>query len=77
MIGGAAAVVAVVLLVVFLVGVTVGIIFVIAMSVRRANRAVRPDHEPAAPRRRWPYLDQADPDDDEPGEPPSWPTRGG
>ncbi len=76
MIGGAAAVVAVVLLVVFLVGVTVGIAFVIAMSVRRANRAVRPDREPAAPRRTWSDLDETDPDDDEPGEPPSWPTRG-
>lgn len=77
MIGGAAAVVAVVLFVVFLVGVTVGIAFVVAMSVRRANGAVRPDHEPAASRRTWPYLDEADPDDDEPSEPPSWPTRAG
>ncbi len=67
---GAAAVVAVVLFVFFLVGVAVGIVMVIAVSVRRASRAVRPERVPVAPPRTWPYLDEADPGDDEPGEPP-------
>lgn len=74
---GAAAVVAVVLSVFFLVGVAVGIVMVIAVSSRRADKAVRPDRAPVASRRTWPYLDEASPDDDEPGEPASWPTRGG
>ena len=78
---GAAAVVAVVLSVFFLVGVAVGIVTVIAVSSRRAgkraDKAVRPDRAPVASRRTWPYLDEASPDDDEPGEPSSWPTRGG
>ncbi len=74
---GAAAVVAVVLFVFFLVGVAVGIVIVIAMSARRADKAVRLARVPVAPRRTWPYLDEEDPDDDEPGESPWWPTRGG
>jgi MFS superfamily sulfate permease-like transporter len=69
-IGGAAAVVAVVLVILFLVGVAVGIVMVVAVSVRRAGKAVRPERKPVELRRTWPYLDEADLDDNEPGEPP-------
>lgn len=72
----AAAVTAIVLLVIFLVGIAVGIIVVFAMSARRADKAERQDLPPEAPRADWPYLGEPDPDDDEPGQPSGWPERG-
>ena len=62
----AAAVMAIVLFVFFLVGVTVGITVVIAMSARRARHSGSPRAPGKATRDLWPYLRQAGPDDDEP-----------
>ncbi len=61
----AAAGMAIVLFVFFLVGVTVGIIVVIAMSARKADRTARRAHRAIAPGDTWPYLRQAGPDNDE------------
>ena len=72
----AAAVTAIVLLVIFLIGIGVGIIVVFAMSARRADKAERRDLPPETPRTGWPYRGEPGPDDDEPGPPPLWPERG-
>jgi MFS superfamily sulfate permease-like transporter len=70
----AAAVMAVVLFLFFLVGVAVGVLVVIAVSARRAHKAA-----PAvAPRpQTWPYRSGSAPDEGEPDEPPWWQTRSG
>ena len=73
----AAAIIAVVLFLFFLTGVATGIIVVIAMSARRAHKADRPGLLPGPPRAGWPYLNEPDPDDDEPDEPPRRRARGG
>jgi hypothetical protein len=72
----AAAVMAVVLLLLFfLVGVAVGVLVVIALSARRAHKAV-PQVRPVAPRPgTWPYPPGPDPDEGGPDEPPWWHTR--
>ena len=68
----AAAVTAIVLFLFFLTGVATGILVVIAMSARRAHtKADRPDPSPRTPGVGWPYLNEPDPDNDEPAE-PSW-----
>jgi hypothetical protein len=73
----AAAVMAIVLFLFFLVGVATGIVVVIALSARRAHKAYRRDQLPGPARARWPYLNELDPDDDESDEPPWWQARGG
>ena len=76
---GAADVMAAVLLAFFLAGIAVGVVLVIAWSVRRASRegwegrvdrGIRP-----APEDEWPYRSPADPDGDEPHQPPWWQAR--
>ena len=65
----AAAVMAIVLFLFFLVGVAVGVLVVIALSTRSADKTVsRPDT--------WPYRSGPDPDQGEPDEPPWWQQRG-
>ncbi len=66
------AVIAIVLLVFFLIGVAVGVIALIAWSVRLDDRRYRPP----GPLEDWPSGDP-DPDDEEPGDPPWWHGRGG
>jgi hypothetical protein len=56
-----AAVIGIILLLFFLVGVTVGIIVVIAVSARRADTATRRAHPARPPRGTQPYLRQARP----------------
>ena len=73
----AAAVMAIVLFLFFLVGVATGIVVVIALSARRAHKADRRDRRPGPRRAGWPYLNEPDPDDDEPDEYPWWQARGG
>jgi hypothetical protein len=76
----AADVMAVVLFAFFLVGIVVGVIVVIALSVRKTGRRYRPDR---AARDEWPYQPPdpgSRPDDDEPGRspgPPWWQPRDG
>ncbi len=72
----AAAVIAVVLFVFFLVGVAIGIIAVAALSARRAHKAARRPGPAAPPPRRWPYVSETGPDDQGPDEPPWWQARG-
>ena len=73
----AAAVLALLFFVFFLVGVGVGALVVFAMSARRAHKAV-PQVRPAdAPRGTWPYLPGHDPDEDGPDESPWWHARSG
>ena len=72
----AAAIIAVVLFLFFLTGVATGIVVVIAMSARRAHKADRPDLLTRSPRAGWPYLNEPDPNDDEPDESPGWQERG-
>ena len=74
----AAAVMAIVLLLFFLVGVAVGVLVVIAMSARRAHKAV-PQLRPVAPPPpgTWPYLPGSGPGEAGPGEPPWWHARSG
>lgn len=65
------AMIAIVLLVFFLIGVAVGIMTLIAWSVRRDDRRYRrPD-----PLDEWPQ-DDPDPDDEEPDDRPWWHARG-
>ena len=71
-----AAVMAIVLFVFFLVGVGVGVVAVVALSARRADREDRRNRSLGMPPGEWPYLNELDPDDDEPDEPPWWQTRG-
>ena len=74
----AAAVMAIVLFLFFLVGVAVGVLVVIAVSARKAHKAV-PQIRPVAPppSDRWPYRSGYDPDEDGPDEPPWWRTCSG
>lgn len=72
----AAAVLAIVFFVFLLAGVAVGVLVVIAVSARRAHKAV-PQVRPAdTPRGTWPYLPGNDPDEGGPDEPPWWRARG-
>ena len=74
----AAAVMAIVLFLFFLVGVAVGVLVVIAVSARKAHKEV-PQIRPVAPppAHRWPYRSGYDPDEDGPDEPPWWRTCSG
>jgi hypothetical protein len=69
--GAAADVMAAVMLAFFVAGVAVGVIVVIALSARRADRRDRP-----ASTDELPYLPRTGPDDDEPDRPPWWQERG-
>jgi len=71
----AAAVMAVVLLLFFLVGVAVGVLVVVALSARRAHKAFPQVRPVAPPPGMWPYLPEPDPDEGGPDEPPWWHTR--
>ena len=73
----AAAVMAIVLCLFFLVGGAVGVLVVIAVSARRAHKAVPQARPVAAPPRTWPYLPGHDPDEGGPDEPSWWHARGG
>ena len=68
-------VMAIVLFLFFLVGVAVGVLAVIALSARRAHKAVPPDRPVSPPPARWPYPPGSDPDEDESDEPPWWRAR--
>ena len=70
----AAAVIAIVLFLFFLVGVVVGVLVVIALSARRAHKAA-PQARPSAGT--WPDLSEPDPGEGGPDEPPWWRARGG
>ncbi|MGH3288191.1 MAG: hypothetical protein ACRDPD_26500 [Streptosporangiaceae bacterium] len=70
----AAAVMAVVFFLFFLVGVAVGVLVVIAVSARRAHKAV-PQVAPSP--KTWPYHPGPGPDEGGPDEPPWWRARGG
>jgi hypothetical protein len=72
----AAAVMAIVLLLFFLVGVAVGVLLVVAVSARRAHRAVRAI-QPVVPPTTWPHVPRPGPDESGPDEPPWWHARGG
>ncbi len=72
-----AGVLALVLFVVFLVGIAVGVVVVIASSARRADAAVRRESPVVPPQERWPYLPDKGPDDHGPDEPPWRHARGG
>ena len=73
----AAAVMAVVLLLFFLVGVAVGVLVVIALSARRAHKAVPQVRPVAPPPGTWPYPPGPDPEEHGPDEPPWWHARDG
>jgi hypothetical protein len=73
----AAGVMAIVFFLFFLVGIAVGVLVVIALSARRAHRAVPQVRPIAPPRDTWAYLPGHDPDEGEPDEPPWWQARGG
>ena len=74
----AAAVMAVVLLLLFfLVGVAVGVLVVIALSARRAHKAVPQVRPVAPPPGTWPYPPGPDPEEHGPDEPPWWHARDG
>lgn len=66
----AAAVMAIILFIFFLVGFAIGIIMVMAMSARRADKAARRIQPITPPPGMWPYLPERDPDDEGPGESP-------
>jgi len=73
----AAAVLAIVFFLFLLAGVAVGVLVVIAVSARRAHKAV-PQVRPAdAPRGTWPYLPGHDPDEGRPDESAWWQARSG
>jgi hypothetical protein len=73
----AAAVLAILFFLFFLVGVGVGALVVIAMSARRAHKAVPQVRPVDAPHGTWPYLPGHDPDEGGPDEPPWWQARSG
>jgi hypothetical protein len=73
----AAAVLAIVLFLFFLVGIAVGVLVVIAVSARRAHKAVPQLRPVAPPSGTWPYLPGHDPDEARPDEPPWWRARSG
>ena len=70
-------VMALVLSLFFLVGVAVGALLVVALSARRAHRAIRPIEPAALPPTTWPHLRDPGPDESGPEEPPWWHTRSG
>jgi hypothetical protein len=70
----AAAVMAVVLFLFFLVGVAVGVLVVIAVSARRAHKAAS---HVAPPPHTWPYQSGPGPDEGGPDEPTWWQARSG
>jgi MFS superfamily sulfate permease-like transporter len=72
----AAAVMVIVLFIFFLVGFAIGIIVVMALSARRADKAARRIQPVTPPQRMWPYLPERDPDDEGPDEPPWWQRHG-
>lgn len=72
----AAAVMAVVLFIFFLVGFAIGIIVVVALSARRADKAARRIQPVTPPPGMWPYLPERDLDDEGPDEPPWWQRHG-
>ena len=69
--------IAIVLFLFFLVGVVVGALVVIAVSARRAHKAVSQGRPVDAPPGTWPYLPGHDPGEGGPDEPPWWQARGG
>lgn len=73
-----AAAVTIVLVLFFLVGTAVGVLAVIAVSARRAHKAVL-QTQPVGPPRpgTWPYPPGHDPNEGVPDEPPWWHVRGG
>ena len=73
----AAAVTTIVLFLFFLVGVTVGVLVVIAVSARRAHKAVPQVRPVARPPGTWPDPPGHDPVEGGPDEPPWWHVRGG
>jgi hypothetical protein len=73
----AAAVTTIVLFLFFLVGVTVGVLVVIAVSARRAHKTVPQARPVARPPGTWPDPPGHDPDEGGPDEPPWWHVRGG
>ena len=73
----AAAVMAIVLFLFFLVGGAVGVLVVIAVSARKAHKAVPQARPVAAPPGTWPYPPGHDPDEGGPDEPSWWHVRGG
>jgi hypothetical protein len=73
----AAAVVAIVFFLFLLAGVAVGVLVVIAVSARRAHKAVPLVRPADAPRGTWPYLPGHDPGEGRPDETPWWHERGG
>ena len=72
-----AAVMAIVLFLFFLVGTAVGVLVVIAVSARRAHKAVPQVQPVAPPPGTWPYVPGHDPDEGGSDEPPWWHARGG
>jgi MFS superfamily sulfate permease-like transporter len=72
-----AAVLAIVFLLFLLVGVAVGVLIVIAMSARRAHKAVPQTRPVAPPPPTWPYRPGHDSDEGRPDEPPWWQVRDG
>jgi MFS superfamily sulfate permease-like transporter len=68
---------ALVLFIVFLVGIAVGVVVVIASSARRADAATRREGPVVPPQERWPHLPGTNSDDQEPDEPPWRHARGG
>ena len=72
-----AAAVTIVFLLFFLVGIAVGVLVVIALSARRAHKAVPHVRPVAPPPGTWPYLSGPGPDEGEPDEPSWWHARSG
>jgi hypothetical protein len=69
----AAAVTAIVLFLIFFVGIAVGVVTVIAMSARRrADRESRPQGPAPRAQSGWPNPDEPGSDDDPPDEPGWW-----
>jgi hypothetical protein len=73
----AADVMAAIMFAFFLVGVTVGIVVVIALAARRADKAARQRHWATASPRTWPHRNDAGADDEGPDEAGWRPSRGG
>jgi hypothetical protein len=73
----AAAVMAIVLFLFFLVGVAVGVLVVIAVSARRAHKAVPQARPVAPPSGTWPFVPGHGPDEGGSDEPPRWHARSG
>ena len=71
-----AAVLAIVLFAFFAVGLTVGVVVVMALAARRADKAARRARPAVPPQVVWPHVPEPDPGD-EFGEARSWQPRGG